>query len=335
MGVRFFQEKVSSSRPGAGAVLSSIRVVCLSAAALVSLLPPFTAQAAPAGADTAMKAFVVVDDKTGHILAESKSNDKLQVASLTKIATAIVILDWARIEGHGLEQVMTIPPAALEAGGVSPVGFQAGDQVTVRDLLYAALLQSDNVAAEALAYDVGGDLPDDSSENGGGKAGITTTVRFVIQRTRFYNPTGQDGKERPFSTAADMARLTRNALSKADFRFFVAQKERHISINRGGVPTDFLLHNSNELLGVRNVDGVKTGQTARAGSCLIISAARESIVKQQETGKSEITPRRLIVVVLGSPDRFGDAARLLERGENLYDQWAAAGYPAVGPKENL
>jgi D-alanyl-D-alanine carboxypeptidase (penicillin-binding protein 5/6) len=330
-----------------GAPVSLIGAVWVGVAVFFSSLLPITAHAASAGADTSMKAFVVVDDKTGHILAESKSNDKLQVASLTKIATAIVVLDWARIEGHGLEQVMTVPPAALATGGSSPVGFEAGDQITVRDLLYAALLKSDNIAAEALAYNVGNDLPADPSEGGGNKAGITPTVRFVIQmnalakhlgmeRTRFYNPSGLDGKERPFSTAADMARLTRNALSKADFRFFVAQKERHISINRAGAPTDVALQNSNDLLGLHNVDGVKTGQTARAGNCLIISAARESIVKQQETGKSEITPRRLIVVVLGDPnDRFGDAARLLERGEGLYDQWAAAGYPSVNPKENL
>ena len=187
-----------------------------------------------------------------------------------------------------------------------------------------------------------------------------------MTRTRFFNPAGADSdgvrpypnKLRPYSTAADMARLTHLALTKADFRFFVAQKERKITITRAGAPvpapataapaldptlaapgsvatavppapasisSSYLLRNTNELLGVHNVDGVKTGQTQLAGSCLIISAARESIVKLLEGGKSEITPRRLIVVVLGSQDRFGESARLLERGESLYDQWAAQG----------
>ncbi len=290
-----------------------------------------------------IKAYAVVDDKTGHVLASSKPTDKLQIGSLTKIATAIVVLDWARLGGHGLEQTMTVPPAALAAGGENPVGFQPGDQLTIRDLLYAALLQSDNVAAEALAYNVGNDLPDTDS---GTKGGLPPMGRFIVQmnalakhlgmtKTRFLNPDGLDSdKVRPYSTASDMARLTRAALTKSDFRFFVAQKDRKITINRAGVASEYLLRNTNDLLGVHNVDGVKTGRTARAGSCLIITAARESIVKVKEGGTSEITPRRLIVVLLGSPDRSADGARLLEQGEGLYDQWAAQGR-LMDPKNDL
>lgn len=327
---------------------------------------------------------MVVDDKTGHILAASKATDKFQVASLTKIATAIVVLDWARVGNHGLEQTMTIPASALASGAANPIGFMAGDQLTLRDLLYAALLQSDNIAAAALAHNVGIALPA-SAEDNSAKGESTPDTRFVTQmnalarhlgmtRTRFFNPAGADSdgvrpypnKLRPYSTAADLARLTRLALTKADFRFFVAQKERKITITRAGaaapaptapaldpalaapdpaagpavpaapasVSSTYLLRNTNELLGVHNVDGVKTGQTQLAGSCLIISAARESIVKVLEGGKSEITPRRLIVVVLGSQDRFGEGARLLERGEGLYDQWAAQGRQ-MDPKVDL
>jgi D-alanyl-D-alanine carboxypeptidase (penicillin-binding protein 5/6) len=284
-----------------------------------------------------IRAYVVADDKTGHILAESHVNDKLQIGSLTKIATAVIVLDWARLGGHTLDQpvIMPVDPAA---SGTNPVGFQPGDEVSLRDLLYAALLQSDNIAADALAQFVGRDLP----QNGSGT--IPPTARFVAEmnvlarsqgmlRTRFLNPSGLDDAERPFSTAADLGRLTHLALSKADFRFFVAQKERRISIKRAGVTSDYLLRNTNELLGVQGIDGVKTGQTARAGSCLIISAAREPIVVQ-EGERSIVTPRRLIVVVLGSSDRFRDAARLLERGVSLYDEWAAAGHPQ-DPKETL
>ena len=84
-----------------------------------------------------------------------------------------------------------------------------------------------------------------------------------------------------------MARLTRKALDKADFRFFIAQKERRISINRAGVPERYLLRNTNELLGVHNVDGGKTGQTARAGGCLMVTRARESIVWQEGTAPQD------------------------------------------------
>ena len=305
--------------------------VCLAFAAAPGSLRQALSQ------EAAIKAYVVADDKTGHIFAESHRDDKLQVASLTKIATALVVLDWARLGGHTLDQPVTMPEDP-SASGANPVGFAPGDVVSLRDLLYAALLQSDNIAADALAQFVGRALP----PSGGGDA--SPMVRFVVEmnalarsqgmlRTRFLNPTGQDATEKPYSTAADLGRLTHYALSKADFRFFVAQKERRISINRAGATSDYLLRNTNELLGVNGIDGVKTGQTAKAGSCVIISAARSPIVVQ-EGAHSVVRPRRLIVVVLGSPDRFKDAARLLEQGIALYDEWSAAGSPA-DPKESL
>ena len=284
----------------------------------------------------AEESYVVADDKTGHILAGSHINDKVQVGSLTKIATAVVVLDWARLGGHTLDQPVTIPEHPVLAA--SSVGFLPGDQISLRDLLYAALLQSDNIAADALAQFVGRALPPDGGEP------VTPVVRFVaemnllaksqgMERTRFLNPSGLDDVERPYSTAADLGRLTHLALSKADFRFFVAQKDRRISILRAGVTSDYLLHNTNELLGVHGVDGVKTGQTARAGSCIIISAARDPIVVM-EGDRSIITPRRLIVVVLGASDRFREASSLLDQGVSLYDEWAAAGHPA-DPKQTL
>jgi D-alanyl-D-alanine carboxypeptidase len=294
-----------------------------------------------AGGEPAIRAYVVADDKTGHILAESHSKDKLQVGSLTKIATALVVLDWVRLGGHGLDEVVAMPADPLLAElSTNPIGFQPGDTVTLRDLLYAALLQSDNVAANALADHVGAQLPASAEAS----AKISPVDRFVFEmnalaqsqgmaRTRFLNPSGLDNKERPYSTAADLGRLTHLAMSKADFRFFVAQKERKITLTRAGVASEYLLRNTNELLGINRVDGVKTGQTARAGSCVIISAARDPIVVLQ-AGRSVVTPRRLIVVVLGAANRFEDAGRLLEQGVSLYDQWAASGYPA-NPKETL
>ena len=304
--------------------------------------------AAAAGSGSA-KAFIVVDDKTGHVLAARNATDKLQIASLTKIATAVVVLDWVRLGGHTLDETVTIPGTA--AGTGTPGGLEAGDEVSVRDLLYAALLQSDNVAADALAEFIGRDLlhtaaADErgasSSRRGAGPSGAA--VRFIVEmnalarhlhmdRTRFLNPSGLDGTERPYSTAADMARLTQFALEKADFRFFVSQKDRRITIHRAGTPSDFLVHNTNQLLGSHRIDGVKTGSTTRAGECLILSAARDPIVKMEGT-TSHITPRRVIVVLLGSPDRFGEGAALIERGTTLYDEWLAAGSPS-DPKQTL
>ena len=154
-----------------------------------------------------------------------------------------------------------------------------------------------------------------------------------MERTRFLNPSGLDAKEKPFSTAADIARLTRYAMNNAGFRFYVSQKEREIEIGRGSGRMHYLLRNTNELLGRDQIDGVKTGRTLRAGDCLVLSAARPSEVVQQGT-TTLITPRRLIVVVLGSPNRFAEGAALLARGWALYDRWAAAGRP-IDPRATL
>jgi len=94
-----------------------------------------------------------------------------------------------------------------------------------------------------------------------------------------------------------------------------------------------MLRNTNELLGKMGIDGVKTGTSARSGECLILYANRESeIVRNGQT--ETVYPRHLMVVLLGSTNRFGEAEALLQRGWQLYDQWAAAGRLA-DPKKLL
>jgi serine-type D-Ala-D-Ala carboxypeptidase (penicillin-binding protein 5/6) len=286
--------------------------------------------------------YLVVDSQTGYVLIEQSAREKRQVASLTKIAAACVLLDWAEKKGGDLNQLATISQAAFVGVEKNEVGWQVGDVVSLRDLLYAALVQSDNLAANALALRVGETL--ESAMPAESK--ITPATAFVAQmnalakqlgmdRTRFVNPSGFDYKERPmpYSTAIDLARLTRYAMNKASFRFYVSQKEREISFNRAGKQMHALLRTTNDLLGTNGIDGVKTGQTARAGECLILSANRPSeVIKNGDS--ATIFPRHLIVVILGSNDRFGDGERLVRQGWQLYDQWAAAGR-LVDPKKML
>jgi D-alanyl-D-alanine carboxypeptidase (penicillin-binding protein 5/6) len=292
----------------------------------------------------AARAFAIVDSQTGFVLDQQEPRKKCQVGSLTKVATAMVVLDWAEKQSGDLNQMATIPPEALAGTSENPVGFQPGDRITLRDLLYAALVQSDNIAAYALANHVGGALqaivPAVSSANGAPVAVFVGQMNALaktlgMEHTHFVNPHGSDASERslPYSTASDMARLTRYAVKNAGFCFYVSQKERQISFNRGGKKLGYALRNTNELLGRDGVDGVKTGRTARAGDCLILSAQRESqIIKQN--GRTVVIPRRLIIVILGSTDRFGEGAQLLARGWQLQDQWVAGGR-MVDPKKTL
>src|SRR5437870_6415901 len=299
----------------------------------------FVAGASFVRSAVAAQAYLIADAQTGYILEEQEPRKKLQVGSLTKIATACVVLDWSEKKSGDLNGAVTIPPEAFQGTTGNNIDFQPGDSVTLRDLLYAALVQSDNIAAYTLAYHVGSQLG--SVESG---ARLTPADMFVAQmnalakqlkmeRTRFVNPHGIDWKVKPlpYSTAEDMARLTRYAMNKPGFRFYVSQKERQISFNRQGHQLNYVVRNTNELLGKNGIDGVKTGRSSRAGDCLILTSNREPEVVTQ--GKAvTVYPRRLIVVLLGSTNRFGEGVGLVQRGWQIYDQWAAAGRLADSKK---
>lgn len=298
----------------------------------------------PAGRalQAAARAYVIVDAETGFVLDQVDARDKRQIGSLTKVATAMVVIDWSEKRAGDLNQLATIPPEAFVGTGENLIGFQPGDRITLRDLLYAALVQSDNVAAYALAAHVGTALQSIVPPSGNGSPVATFVGQMNVlakslrmDRTRFLNPHGIDNIERsvPFSTASDLARLTRYAVNKAAFRFYVSQKERQISFNRGAQKKGYMLRNTNELLGTNGVDGVKTGRTARAGDCLILSAHHESQILK-EGARTVVLPRHLIVVMLGSANRFTEGAQLLDRGWQLHDQWMAGGR-MVDPKKAL
>jgi D-alanyl-D-alanine carboxypeptidase (penicillin-binding protein 5/6) len=124
-----------------------------------------------------------------------------------------------------------------------------------------------------------------------------------------------------------MAQLTAYAMSHPAFRFIVSQKERRITIQHAdGSKTTYHLRNTNELLGVDAIDGVKTGTTRQAGQCVAISAGRPPEVRQ--VGDEFFrTPRRLEVVVLGSENRFPEARSLMENGWHRHQRWVEAGRP--------
>src|SRR5216110_2541493 len=309
---------------------------------LLILLLAFVAGVSVMHSAVAAEAYVIADAQTGYVLEKQAPRKKLQVGSLTKIATASVVLDWAERKSGDLNQVVTIPQAAFVGTTENNIGFQPGDSITLRDLLYAALVQSDNIAAYTLAHHVGSQLgsllPSDVSSKMLPVDAFVTQMNALakqlnMERTRFVNPHGIDWKVKPlpYSTAEDMARLTRYAMSKPSFRFYVSQTERKISFDRAGHQLNYMLRNTNELLGKMGIDGVKTGTSSRAGQCVILYANRESEVVRQ--GQMEtVYPRHLMVVLLVSSNRFGEGAALLQHGWQLYDQWAAGGRLADSKK---
>src|SRR5260370_11935961 len=103
------------------------------------------ASAAAVRSAAAAQAFIIVDSQTGYILEEQEPRKKLQVGSLTKIATASVVLDWAERKSGNLNEVITIPPEAFVGTLENNVGIRPGHALTLRDLLYPALVPSYNL----------------------------------------------------------------------------------------------------------------------------------------------------------------------------------------------
>jgi D-alanyl-D-alanine carboxypeptidase (penicillin-binding protein 5/6) len=306
-------------------------LLCACFIGLVVLMPPAPARAA--APEKKASAYIVIDHASGHVLEEFNASKKRQIGSLTKIVTAAVVLDWAHAANQSIDQLATVRPFLPSLANPQGVRWAPGDRATLKDLLYAMLLQSDNIAAETLADFVGAALS-------GGMDRELHQVSFAIQmnalarklgaeNSRFLNAHGLDSLEskRPYSTAEDMAKLSAYAMANPAFVFYVSQKERRISIQRAdGSNQAFQLVNTNRLLGKNGIDGLKTGTTKRAGECLIISAAKAPEVRK-EGDTFFTTPRRLEVVVLDSENRFTEAGELLQRGWGAHDAWVAAGRP--------
>jgi D-alanyl-D-alanine carboxypeptidase (penicillin-binding protein 5/6) len=286
---------------------------------------------APFSPARAAESYIIVDDVTGHIFAEANPDEKRQIASLTKVASAMVVLDWADATKSSVAAEVEVPAAIAAVGGMNACGLQRGDRVSLRDLLYAAMMQSDNHAAYTLAHNIGQRLP-----NVQGLSPVDNFTAYMnalarklkMKRTLFLNPHGIDNlEEPPYSTAADMARLTKYAYSNPAFNFYVSQRSREIEIaGPDGARRAFMLQNTNELLGQEGVEGVKTGRTTRAGDCLILAASREPQTVEVEGQKLAI-PRRLIVVLLGSANRFGQGLEMVRRGWGMHDRWTTEGRP--------
>jgi D-alanyl-D-alanine carboxypeptidase (penicillin-binding protein 5/6) len=295
----------------------------------------------PLGALHAQTSVIAVDVYNKKIHVEQGGSVKRPVGGLAKMATALVALDWSDVTKVPLNTLATVTESDVQIAGTNGLNLAPGDQITLRDLIYAAMMSSDNVAATTLAAFVGQDL-NARRRRGGNPVGAFVdemnrlAAREGMEDTRFSNPHGTEtGRNAAVSTAADMARLSMYAISRAPFRFYTNQRSRDITVLRGGSPLRVPLQNTNALLGVGTIDGIKTGNTPASGGCVIVTEERPGTVMKDQTGAGVVFRHRMVAVVLGSADPFAEGQGLLQQGWNVYDQWLQAGRPVTGPKQLL
>ena len=230
-------------------------------------------------------ALYLVELKSGRILLEKNATRRLPPASLTKIMKELVALESAP-----LQEVVKIDRRALVHP--SSLKFQPGEEFLLRDLVTAMLVASANDACEAVAWHIGGDT-DRFVEMMNERAG-----KLRLKNTHFANPCGFDAPGH-YSTAADLAKLTEQALQEPIFSMMVRTIVRDIASVDG--KRQVSLHSTNELLLDPDVNGVKTGYTSKAGRCLIASMFKDG--------------HRLLLVGLNVRDRWDQATRLLQYGQ--------------------
>lgn len=230
------------------------------------------------------KAAVLYLPETDTLLYSKNEDDRLPMASTTKIMTALIA-----IERENIDRKIKIDQRAVGVEGSSAY-LRAGEEFSMRELLYALMLRSANDAAEAIAYAVAGDI-DLFAVMMNEKA-----KELGLQNTNFKNPHGLDDDEH-YTTAFELAKITAEALKYPEFREIASSTSKRV------VKEDItrLFVNHNKLLSrYEGCIGVKTGYTQRSGRCLVSAAERDGV--------------ELIAVTLSCPDDWLEHKKMLDFG---------------------
>ena len=251
------------------------------------LLSVFASELAPkafAVPENSSHAAILVNADTGLVLFEQNANEKMLIASTTKIMTALVILDKC-----DPDQIVEVKPEYAAVEGSSAY-IEAGEKIAVRELLYGLLMASGNDAATALACYCAGSI-EAFAEMMNEKA-----AQLGLENSSFRNPHGLDA-DGHYSTAADLAVITCAALKYPLFAEIVSTKtynsENHSYMNH------------NKLLwSYEGCKGVKTGYTIAAGRSLVSCAERGGMT--------------LVCVTLSDPDDWNDHKAMFDWGFDCY-----------------
>lgn len=243
--------------------------LCLNAAAKENTTPlslsPLSLEEYPLyqQEEHAADAYIVMEATTGRVLCGQNIHERLAMASTTKIIGAMMVL-----EQPNLDESFTVDPDAIQVEG-SSMGLQEGDSVSLYALACGMLLPSGNDAANAAGVRLYGSI------EGFVQAMNQRAQELGLHNTHYITACGLDA-EGHYSTAFDLAKLTRVALQNEDFAFICSQSSMKVKF--GNPPYERWLQNYNRLLELySDCIGVKTGFTDDAGRCLVSAAERDGM----------------------------------------------------------
>lgn len=234
--------------------------------------------------EVSARSAICVDAETFGIIFEKNADEKLPMASTTKIITAVTA-----IENSDLSEVVTVSANAAATEG-SSIYLSEGEELKLGDLLYALMLESGNDAAVAIAEHISG------SENAFAELMNETCRKAGANNTNCVTASGLDD-ENHYTTARDLALIARYAMKNDEFKKIVSAKAHEIPWQ--GRDWDRTLNNHNKLLKTYpGATGIKTGYTKKSGRCLVSSAERDGF--------------GAIAVTLSDPDDWADHKKLLD-----------------------
>lgn len=237
------------------------------------------------------KSAILIEAGSGEVIFSKNPDERLPMASTTKIMTALVAL-----ENCDPYKIVTVHADATGIEG-SSIYLYAGEELTMLDLLYGMLLESANDAAAAIAIEVGGDI------EGFARLMNEKAEKLGLKNTHFDNPHGLDGSSH-YTTARELAIIAREAYSNPTLKEIFSTQKKTIPLNSG--EGERLLINHNKLLKrYEGATGIKTGFTKKSGRCLVSAAERDSLA--------------FIAVTLNSPDDWSDHAKMLDLGFERYE----------------
>lgn len=243
------------------------------------------------------KSSILMEVSTGTVLFEKNKDDRVAVASLTKMMAQILILE--AIEAGNLTWEEEVKASSNAAGyGGTQIYLQPGEMMSVRDLMKGISMASANDATVALAERIAG------SEDAFVKMMNDKAKELGLKNTNFVNPTGLD-EENHYSSAYDLGLIAIELLKHEQILEFSSVYEDYLRVD---TPNKFWLVNTNKLIRFYDgADGLKTGFTDNAGYTMAVTAKRNDM--------------RLLAVVLGedvSKVRNAETTALLDYGFNLY-----------------
>ncbi len=243
------------------------------------------------------KSAILIDASIGKVMYEKNADEKLPPASMTKLASMLIIMEQIDAGKLKLTDQVTISEDAASMGG-SQVFLEAGEVYTVEQLLKGISIASGNDAVVAMAEKIAG------SQNAFVEMINKRLKEIGATNTVFVNAHGLDA-EGHVSTARDMATIAFNLLKHPDILKYTSIYEEYLEKNDG---SKTWLVNTNKLVRFyEGVDGLKTGFTNAAGYCLTATAQKSNL--------------RLISVVMGedtTENRSADTVRLLNYGFNTF-----------------